>query len=116
MSTKKSFWMGQFYALRRHIATTSLFGAAPGIVWAGAGAGDGPPETAEALDYARKKGSVVVVATRGGSGRVIRTQGYKTRGLVSADNLIPVKAVALLMLALNQTQDVEELQRMFNTY
>ncbi|MBM3926621.1 MAG: asparaginase [SAR202 cluster bacterium] len=89
---------------------------AEGIVWAGAGAGDGPPGVAEAIDYARSKGVVVVVATRGGSGRVIRLKGYIERTLVAADNLIPQKAVALLMLALTRTKDVEEIQRMFEMY
>jgi L-asparaginase len=57
-----------------------------------------------------------VVATRGGSGRVIRLKGYIERTLVAADNLIPQKAVALLMFALTRTKDVEDIQRMFETY
>jgi L-asparaginase/Glu-tRNA(Gln) amidotransferase subunit D len=50
---------------------------------------------------ARGKGVLVVTSTRTGSGRI------------AAEDLAPVKARILLMLALAQTRDPAEIQRMF---
>jgi L-asparaginase/Glu-tRNA(Gln) amidotransferase subunit D len=50
------------------------------------------------------KGVLVVTSTRTGSGRI------------AAEDLAPVKARILLMLALAQTRDPAEIQRMFTQY
>lgn len=88
----------------------------PGIVWGGAGAGGGPGEAMEALTYAAQKGTKVVISTRGGAGRVIKTKNYVDRNWITADNLLPYKATTLLQLGLTKTKDNEELQRMFESY
>ena len=80
------------------------------------------------------KGVFVVTSTRTGSGRVAAyrmppqpaTQsggnstpaGQRPRGLlrIAAEDLAPVKARILLMLALTQTKDPAEIQRMFTQY
>ena len=41
---------------------------------------------------------------------------YDERGLIPADTLNPQKARVLLMLALTQTRDLDEIRRMFNEY
>jgi L-asparaginase len=59
---------------------------------------------------------VVVITTRTGSGRVIRTAGHVKAGFVAGDNLSPQKARILLQLALTITNDVEKIQRLFELY
>ena len=88
----------------------------PGIIIAGTGAGGAGRDQGEALQEARKKGIVVVATTRAGAGRVIRTERHKADGWVAGDNLQPQKARILLKLALTKTKDVNEIQRMFDTY
>ncbi len=85
-------------------------------MWAGAGGGGGPEASGEALDYAVSKGVRVVISTRGGAGRVIRGRRHQERQLITADNLSPYHAVALLQLGLAKPNDRAELQRMFETY
>ena len=65
---------------------------------------------------ARKKGIIVVVTTRAGAGRIIRTSVYENEGIVAGDNLSPQKARILLKLALTVTTDPEEIQKIFNAY
>jgi len=89
---------------------------AQGIVSAGTGAGRPTPGEDEALDRAIAHGVVVVQASRTGSGRVARSPKMRARSLVTADNLLPWKARILLALALTRTQDVEDIQRMFEEY
>ena len=89
---------------------------APGIVLASMGPGAAGQALSEALVEARQKGANVVVTTRAGAGRIIRTSVYRKNGMVAGDNLSPQKARILLQLALTRTQDPEEIQRMFNTY
>jgi L-asparaginase len=119
---------------------------AKGIVLAAAGAGASSGSQAEALRDARSKGVVVVTATRTGSGRVgssagrfttrpmsreqeaalrgdavqgtmpvnIRSETFVSR--IGAEDLTPVKARLLLMLALTQTKKATDIQRMFEEY
>jgi len=74
-----------------------------------------PAET-EALVEARRRGALVVLSSRAGSGRVLPRTVLRERGFVAADNLNPQKARVLAMLALTRTDDVVEVQRMFDEY
>lgn len=104
---------------------------AEGIVVAGAGAGaiSGTQRAGEV--YAVKKGVIVVTTTRTGSGRIapprrganatLPTQAPwltpdEQRRFVAGEDLAPVKARVLLMLALTKTKDPVEIQRIFSEY
>ncbi|HEY2906746.1 MAG TPA: asparaginase [Vicinamibacterales bacterium] len=108
---------------------------AQGIVIAGAGAGATSGTQQEAMTYAAKKGVIVVTTTRTGSGRIAppRRQANQAaapasgsgsnpatpderRRLVAGEDLAPVKARVLLMMALTRTKDPGEIQRMFSEY
>ena len=102
---------------------------AQGIVIAAAGAGATSGTQPEGERYAAKKGVIVVRSTRTGSGRIAaRSGGFGGRQggdqlagddrqrLVAGEDLAPVKARLLLMLALTRTRDPLEIQRMFNEY
>ena len=98
------------------LARTLIDAKAPGIVLASMGPGAAGPALSEALVEARQKGANVVVTTRAGAGRIIRTSVYRKNGMVAGDNLSPQKARILLQLALTRTQHPEEIQRRFDTY
>lgn len=90
-----------------------------GLVHAGVGDGSiARPAVEPALVDARKKGVIVVRASRVGNGIVARNGEADDDKLdfVVADNLNPQKARILLMLALTRTNDTKEIQRMFYTY
>jgi L-asparaginase len=101
-------------------------GGAKGIVIAGAGAGATSGTQQAAIDYAVKKGVFVVTTTRTGSGRIAAGRGGRGRGgeppaddarrRIAGEDLQPVKARVLLMLALSRTTDPAEIQRMFTEY
>jgi L-asparaginase len=74
-----------------------------------------PGET-DALLEARRRGVLIVLSSRAGSGRVLPRTTLRERGFVVADNLNPQKARVLAMLALTRTDDVAEVQRMFDEY
>jgi len=74
-----------------------------------------PAET-DALMEARRRGMLIVLSSRAGSGRVLLRTSLRERGFVVADNLNPQKARVLAMLALTRTDDVAEVQRMFDEY
>ena len=74
-----------------------------------------PAETDALLD-ARRRGVLIVLSSRAGSGRVLPRTVVRERGFVVADNLNPQKARVLAMLALTRTDDVAEVQRMFDEY
>jgi L-asparaginase len=74
------------------------------------------PAEGEALDEARRRGVLVVVSSRAGSGRVLPRTSLRRRGFVVADNLNPQKARVLAMLALTRTDDPVEAQRIFDEY
>ena len=88
----------------------------PGIVLAGMGSGGVGDELTKTLVEARHNGIAVVVTTRTGSGRVIRTARHQADGFIVGDNLSPQKARILLQLALTTTKDVEQIQHMFEVY
>jgi len=104
---------------------------AKGIVIAAAGAGATSGTQREAENYAVKKGVVVVTTTRTGSGRIAPprrganappparagTLTPEEQGrFVAGEDLAPVKARVLLMLALTRTRDPADIQRIFSEY
>lgn len=100
---------------------------AQGVVIASAGAGALSGTQGAAIQYATQKGAFVVTTTRTGSGRIAPRQGGgRGRGdqpppegfqrRIAGEDLMPVKARILLMLALTRTQDPAEIQRMFTEY
>jgi L-asparaginase len=86
------------------------------IVSASLAPGMTTPAETEALLEARRRGVLVVIASRAGSGRVLPRSVLRERGFVVADNLNPQKARVLGMLALTVTADVARIQRMFDEY
>lgn len=106
---------------------------ARGIVIAAAGAGATSGTQPEGIRYAIDKGVVVVTSTRTGSGRIAARPGARpgartdaapdgdqpprrTGFRIAAEDLAPLKARILLMLALTATDDPAEIQRMFVEY
>jgi len=90
---------------------------ARGIVLAAAGAGATSGTQEEGIRYAVEKGVFVVTTTRTGSGRIAaRGSGSSVRFQIQGEDLAPVKARILLMLALTKTSDGTEIQRMFTEY
>jgi L-asparaginase len=109
---------------------------AKGIVIASAGAGATSGTQGEGIEYALHKGVFVVTSTRTGSGRIAARRGASrsastmtdaTDGAeqgrrsaspnrISGEDLAPLKARILLMLALTKTTDGAEIQRMFTEY
>lgn len=89
---------------------------ARGIVSAGTGAGRPTPAEDRALERAAAAGTIIVQGTRVGSGRTVTSPGLRRKGWSAADNLQPWKARILLALGLTRTNDVAEIQRMFDTY
>jgi L-asparaginase len=100
---------------------------AKGIVIATAGAGATSGTQDEGIAYATGKGVFVVITTRTGSGRIAaraRPGGPRTTGTagrrfeyqIAGEDLAPLKARILLMLALTKTQDPTDIQRMFTEY
>lgn len=89
---------------------------AEGIVIAGFPTGSGTPVMDETILRIAAKGIPVVMTNRGGMGRVTDTRPREKRPLVFGDNLTPVKARILLMLALTTTQDRSEIQRIFERH
>jgi L-asparaginase len=111
---------------------------AKGIVIAGAGAGATSGTQSEGMQAAARKGVFVVTTTRTGSGRIAARRGAQSpsttpstegpsrnpnalpdevrRYYIQGEDLQPVKARILLMLALTRTTDPAEIQRMFTEY
>jgi L-asparaginase len=108
---------------------------AQGIVVAAAGAGATSGTQFEGLAYAVGKGVPVVTTTRTGSGRISGGRRFgpppggppeaaaaqapspRPRGaFLGGEDLAPIKARILLMLALATTRDPAEIQRMFLEY
>jgi L-asparaginase len=90
---------------------------AKAIVSAATGAGKPTPAEDDTFDRVHKEhGVLVCLCSRVVSGRVARSPGLARRGFVAGDNLPPWKARILLSLALTKTQDLDDIQRMFDTY
>jgi L-asparaginase len=88
---------------------------AKGIVMAAVGAGGLSGTQSEGTRYAVDKGAFVVTTTRTGGGGM-PGGGRGTSRFVNGDDLLPVKARVLLMLALATTSDPAEVSRMFREY
>jgi L-asparaginase len=106
---------------------------AQGVVVAAAGAGATSGTQQAGIAYALKKGVIVAITTRTGSGRIAPPRqganGSQGRGnagdgltpeergrRIAGEDLAPVKARLLLMLALTKTKDPAAIQRMFSEY
>jgi L-asparaginase len=102
---------------------------AKGIVLASAGAGSSSGTQSEGLDYAAQKGVFIVTSTRAGAGRIAPPRAPSNPGAdtnspqqrrraftISAEDHPPLKARVLLMLALLNTRDRTEIQRIFAEY
>jgi L-asparaginase len=85
-------------------------------VSAGLGSGSVPRAFLDALREAHKSGVCIVMASHSGNGRVMAKRSFTEKGFVVADSLAPKKARILLMLALAQTRDAKEIQRMMLAY
>ena len=100
---------------------------AAGLVIAAAGAGSTTRAQNVAIGEALARGRPVVIATRTGGGRIAprrpRPEPDAAPGdprfsslRIEAEDLTPVKARVLLMLALTRTRDGADIQRMFQQY
>jgi L-asparaginase len=90
---------------------------AKGIVIAVAGADLTGGSMAPGINYAERHNVVVVAATRTGSGRIAALSSNRLReGMIGGEDLTPLKARILLMLALTKTRSPMEIQRMFTEY
>jgi L-asparaginase len=98
---------------------------AKGIIVATAGAGATSGTQGEGIQYALEKGVFVVSTTRAGSGRIAaRARVPPAAGAapaqpnrrIAGEDLAPIKARLLLMVALTKTQDPTEIQRIFIEY
>jgi len=97
---------------------------ARGIVIAAAGAGATSSGQRDAIAYAYEQNVVVVVTTRTGSGRIAprgptldefnANDDHPQR--IAGEDLAPIKARILLMLALTATVDLDDIRRMFAEY
>jgi len=93
-----------------------LAAGAEGLVSAGFAPGMAPPLEREALAEAARAGVPVVQASRVGAGRVARRGWLARERWIASGDLSPVKARILLMLALRQSRDPDELQRIFDRH
>ena len=100
---------------------------AEGLVIAAAGAGATTPSQSKAIRALIDDGVVVVITTRTGAGRIPPRRRPRDAAAeeadwryapnrVSGEDLSPIKARVLLMLALTRTTDGAEIQRMFMVY
>jgi L-asparaginase len=89
---------------------------AAGIVIAGFPTGSATPVMDDTIRKVAGRGVPVVMTNRGGMGRVIDKRAKEARPLVFGDNLTPVKARILLMLALTTTRDPAALQEIFEKF
>lgn len=89
---------------------------ARGLISAGLPPGLTGPVEREAFDKAAQAGVLVVQSSRAGSGRVARRTYLRNNNMIGADNLNPQKARILLSLALTQTSDADEVQKLFDTH
>ncbi|WP_368654338.1 asparaginase [Ornithinibacillus sp. 4-3] len=87
-----------------------------GIVVAGTGAGTVSPAEEEALLEAKEKGIYIVRCSRLGNGRVASMKSYEKLNPVIGDNLLVQKARILLMLSLIKYDNVEDIQKIFDTH
>lgn len=101
----------------RVMVDAAVKAGAKGIIYAGMGNGSIHEAAEKALIEAQQKGVVVVRSSRCGSGTVFGGPArYFDQKFLTADTLNPQKARILLSLALTKTNNLEEIQRIFNEY
>lgn len=95
---------------------------AKGIVIEAMGRGNIPPEMAEGIKIAIKKGVAVVMVSRCFKGRVLDSYGYpgggkelRNAGVIFGDSLPGQKARIKLMLALGMTTNIEQIESIFES-
>jgi L-asparaginase len=115
------------------VIRSAVDAGAEGIVIASAGAGATSGTQRDGIAYALRKGVPVVTTTRTGSGRIAPPRRGQSAPQppaggnnpltpeeqlrrIAGEDLAPVKARLLLMLALTRTKDPVEIQRMFSEY
>ena len=110
-----------------NLITAAHQNGAEGLVIAAAGAGATTPSQSDALQKVIDAGLTVVITTRTGAGQIplrrslTNPAGDKlswryANNRISGNDLSPIKARVLLMLALSKTLDSTEIQRMFRVY
>jgi L-asparaginase type II len=107
------------YANMNDVALNAFIAAgAKGIIHAGVGDGSLAAKVKPSLIAARKKGTLIVRASRVGNGILARNGEANDDELdfVASDTLSPQKARILLMLALTKSSNTKEIQRMFYMY
>ena len=101
----------------RHLIDAAVHQGAKGIVYAGSGMGSIHKDAEPGLIDAQKAGVVIVRSSRVGNGMVVASSAeWTAEHFLNGDTLNPQKARILLQLALTKTQDLDEIQRMFDTY
>lgn len=101
----------------RALVDAAVKAGAKGIVYAGSGMGSIHKDAEPGLVDAQKKGVVIVRSSRVGNGMVVAgSQKWTDEKFLNGDNLNPQKARILLQLALTKTNDINEIQRMFDEY
>ncbi len=107
------------------LITSAAAAGAQGIVVASAGAGATTRDQRDALAEVAEQGPIVVVSSRTGGGRISPSPNASTASSTSrtrrfprvyGEDLSPIKARILLMLALTKTKNLDEIQRMFREY
>lgn len=104
--------------MKRSLIDASVANGAKGIVIAGVGDGNMSNEAINALAEYALKGIAVVRSSRVGTGAVKRNIEIDDdkNGFIAAMELNPQKARILLQLALLETSDVKNIQRIFIEY
>ena len=87
-----------------------------GVILAGVGGSSGSGTLKRSAEEAIRDGMIVVTASRTPTGRAVIGLKRQRSGFIAADNLSPLKARILLMLALTVTQDRDTIQKMFLEY
>lgn len=105
-----------FYADAGHDLLDCAAKTCDGIVIAGAGSGGSSTEWDNKISDIIKKGIPVVRASRISNGLITHNDSEINVKGIYAGNLSPQKSRILLTLGLTKTQNLEELQRIFNTY
>ena len=97
------------------LVEAALHAGAKGIVYAGMGNGSIPAKAEKALAKASENGIIVVRASRSNSGPVVpAAPSYAAAGFIDSGVLNPQKARVLLRLALGETKNREEVQRILS--
>ena len=98
------------------LAEASVAAGAKGIVSASMGNGSIPNGQKAFYEPKMKEGFPVVLSERVPTGDCVLSGEDIEKGYLAAGNLNPQKSRLLLQLALTKTQDLKEIQRIFNEY